>query len=110
MSLVTLITPTGNRHQAFALAEKYVARQTYKGPLQWLVIDDFPLKPTPCTMNQEYVQGPLQWKTGYNTQRYNFQAAIPLIKGDYVLIWEDDDAYKPEYIEVMLGVLKLTKT
>ena len=37
---VTLITPTGYRPEAFGLCIEYVWRQTYNGPLQWIVVDD----------------------------------------------------------------------
>jgi hypothetical protein len=104
---VTLITPTGWRQQGFSLAEKYVARQTYKGPIQWIVMsDDKEDSPTVCTMGQEYYPCSLKWKPGLNTQRYQFAEALPRIKGDLVLIWEDDDYFKPDYIAVMVDFLK----
>ena len=105
---VTLITPTGWRPEAFKLCEKYMSRQTYKGSLQWIVIsDDRPDTPSPCTLGQEYYVSPLTWKPGINTQRYNFDLAISKVRGDYVMIIEDDDAYiSPNYIEVMLDFLK----
>jgi len=99
MSLVTLITPGGGRPEAFVLCEKYVARQTYKGAIQWIVADDNPADPVICTMGQEHVFGDLVWKPGFNTQRYNMAAALPLVKGDYVLVIENDDYFHPEYIE-----------
>lgn len=104
--LVTLITPTGSRPAAFALCEKYIARQTYNGDIQWIVVDDSPRVPTQCTMGQEYYVGPKEWKPGINTQRYNFDLAISKVKGDYVFIIEDDDSYKPDYIETYLDFLK----
>lgn len=105
--LVTLITPTGWRKKVFALCETFVKRQTYKGELQWIVVSDDKIEdPTPCTMGQQYIQCPLIWRPGINTQRYNFAAAIPHVKGDVVFIWEDDDYFKPEYIEVMLDFIK----
>lgn len=104
---VTLLTPTGWRPKAFALAEKYVARQTYKGQIQWLVsCDGTPENRTKCTMGQELYPCPLVWRQGWNTQRYQFANLIPHIKGDIVLIWEDDDHVKSEYIDVMVDFLK----
>lgn len=104
---VTVITPTGFRHKVWPIMERYMARQTYTGEIQWIVVsDDPPENPTPCTMGQTYIQGPLKWKSGFNTQRYNFAAAIPEVKGDLVLILEDDDYFAPNYIEVFVDMLK----
>ncbi len=106
MTTVTLVTPTGSRQKAFELCEKYMARQTYKGSLQWIVVDDSPKNPTKCTMGQEYIVGPKEWKPGINTQRFNMDAALPHIKGDYIFVIEEDDYYKPDYIETYLDFLK----
>lgn len=104
--MITLITTTGSRPEAFKLCEKFMARQTYTGEKQWIVIDDSPKNPTVCTMGQEYYVGPKEWKPGINTQRYSLDLAISKVKGDYVFIIEDDDLFKPQYLEVMLDFLK----
>lgn len=106
MNLLTLITPTGGRPEAFALCEKYMKRQTYKGKIQWIVIDDMPEKPTKITMGQDYGVGPMLWREGINTQRPNMDIAFKRIKGDAVLIIEDDDWYHPRYIELMVSFLE----
>lgn len=103
---VTLITPTGSRPEAFALCERFIERQTYKGPIQWIVIDDSPKNPTKCTLGQEYYVGPMEWREGLNTQRYNLAFALPKVKGDYILLPEDDDFFHPQFIEVYLDFLK----
>lgn len=104
--LVTLITCTGMRPQAFALCEKMIARQTYKGKLQWIVVDDGtePVKFTHGAI--EYHRGPRPWEPHLNTHRFNMEEAIKHIKGDYTFIIEDDDYYSPRYIEAYLGALK----
>lgn len=103
--MITLITCTGSRPEAFALSEKMIARQTYKGPLQKIVIDDG-ATPTKCTLNQEYYRGPKIWEPGYNTHRENMNLALSKVKGDYLMIWEDDDFYTSNYIETYLSILK----
>jgi len=40
--LVSLLTPTNINEPAFKLLEKYILRQTWKGPIHWVVIDDSP--------------------------------------------------------------------
>lgn len=103
--LVTLITPTGARAEAFALCELYMKRQTYKGQIQWLVIDD--CKPeTKCNLNQEYYRGPRDWQPGLNTQRFNMELALEKVKGDIIFPIEDDEYYAPNYIETMVEFLK----
>jgi hypothetical protein len=106
--MITLITPTGSRPQAFALCEKYMARQTYKGDIQWVIIDDSPNNPTVCTMNQEYYVGPLEWKVGINTQRYSLDLAIKKVhkESNAVFIIEDDDFFHKSYLETQLEFLK----
>lgn len=105
--LVSVITTTGWRSKAFALAEKYMGRQSYSGKVQWIVVsDDKPEEPTKCHMGQEYYQCPLVWSPGINTQRYALDLAISKVKGDAIVIWEDDDIYKPDYLATTLAFLE----
>ncbi len=101
---ISLITVGGGRPEAFALCEQYMKRQTLK-PDQWIVVDDEVENPIKCTMNQEYFMGPLKWTRGINTQRYNLDLALTKVKCDHVYIIENDDHYKPEYLEVYLDFL-----
>lgn len=107
MTFITLITPGGGRPEAFALCEKFMARQTiWNDEIQWIVADDNEKDPVKCTMGQEHIFGSLKWKPGINTLRYNLAAAIPHIKGEQVYIIENDDNIKPHYLEVLSGFLK----
>jgi hypothetical protein len=102
---ITLITPTGGRPEAFKQCEKYISRQSIRGSIQWIVVDDCN-PPTKCTMGQEYIQGPMPWQEGINTQRPNMDAAFNRIKGEYIFVIEDDDWYSFEYLEMMQDLLK----
>lgn len=105
MEKVTLITCTGARPEAFTLCERWIKNQTYRGEIEWIVVDD--CEPaTVCTMGQKYVRGPKPWRPGINTQRYNMEAALPHITGDFIFIIEDDDYYGPSYIEAYTNLLK----
>lgn len=104
MTVVTLVTCTGARPEAFAICEKLIAAQSRR-PSQWIVVDDGP-EPTTCTQGQEYFRGPQIWKEGFNTQRANMDLALKYVKGDYVLIIEDDDWYHPAYIYSMCSYLE----
>jgi len=103
--LVTLLTPTGGRPDAWKLCERYMHRQTYKGPLEWIVVDDM-LPMQTCTRGQQQVCGPKPWRAGINTQRPNCDLLIQLAKGEYIFWIEDDDWYAPNYIETMLYLLQ----
>lgn len=100
--LLTLITPTGDRPEAFSLVERWIANQRYTGPIEWLVIDDG-ASPTECTMGQRYVR--LQPSSGH-TLCANLRAALPLIAGQNILIIEDDEYYGPDYLSTMAGQLQ----
>lgn len=103
MSL-TLITPTGERPEAWALCQRWMARQTYQGPVRWIIVDDGEkaqdvdfwrpgwdvtvLRPRP------------HWQPGQNTQARNFRAALDIIGPDaWVAIIEDDDWYSPVWLD-----------
>jgi len=97
--LVTLITPTGDRQHSFALCERWMAQQDYTGLIQWIVIDDGHT-PTQVTMGQEYIRrSPMD----RHSLCRNIRAAIPQIRGEVILIIEDDDYYHRHYVSTMVG-------
>lgn len=101
MSAITLITPTGGRPEAFALCEKYMARQTYKGKINWVVVDDC-VPETNCTMGQTVIRPKPAWQPGQNTQSKNLQLALAAEHlDDKILFIEDDDHYAPGYLDLM---------
>lgn len=106
---VSLLTPTGNRPEAFALCERWMAQQTYK-PDFWIVVDDG-VEPTPVSDPFiKYIRAPIPWQPGQNTQKSNLQEGTKhYLMGDVVFIIEDDDYYAPTYLEDMLGMLSTQK-
>lgn len=100
--LVTLITPTGDRPEAFTLCERWIKQQRYTGPVQWIVIDD---GRTPT--NVQYADKLIHLKPmpGHSLCR-NLRAAVPYISGEYVFVIEDDDYYGPDYLSTMVGRLQ----
>ena len=98
MSL-TIITPTGDRPLAFALCQNWVRKQTLQ-PDQWIVIDDGKM-PTRPFVSVQYVRREPQANDPKHTLILNLKTAMPLIKGDKVVIIEDDEYYAPEYLEEM---------
>lgn len=99
--MITIITPTCDRPEAFALCQFWMSRQTYSGELQWIVVDDG-TKPACTTMGQEYIRRE-PGKIGHHSLKENLLEALPHVRGDIVLIIEDDDYYAPNYIETMVS-------
>lgn len=100
--LITVITPTGDRPEAFALCERWMSQQTYTGPIQWIVVDDG-VNPTACTMGQQYIR---QRPMNHHSLCRNLRAAIPHIQGECIFVVEDDDYYAPHYLSTMVGRLQ----
>lgn len=101
--MITLITPTADRPEAFALCERWMARQTVQYD-QWIVVDDG-ITPLTPTMGQQHIT---RWRNGEGVASLagNLLAAIPHVEGDYVFIIEDDDYYQPSHIEVQVNHLQ----
>jgi len=96
---LTIITPTGDRPLAFALCQNWVRKQTLQ-PDQWIVIDDGKI-PTEPIVPMQYVRREPQTDDPKHTLILNLKTAMPLVKGDKVMIIEDDEYYAPEYLEEM---------
>jgi hypothetical protein len=97
--MITAITPTGDRPLAMSLCQRWMTNQTVK-PDQWIVVDDgkTPIVPT---VPMEYVRREPCAGDPKHTLAINLIQAIPLIKGDKILIIEDDEYYAPTYVEEM---------
>ena len=74
-----------------------MARQTYTGPLQWVVVDDGKQSVT-CRHSQEYIKLPHEPVANQSFKK-NYLAGLTAAKYDKILFIEDDDWYGPEYVE-----------
>jgi glycosyltransferase involved in cell wall biosynthesis len=97
--MITLLTPTRNRPVAFNLLQKWVERQTYSGPLQWIVVND-------GSTHYDYRLGQTVVERNpasdiKHSLCMNLLAGLPLIQGTKLLIAEDDDYLAPEYVQTM---------
>lgn len=101
--MITVITPTADRPAAWPHAERWMRRQTVQ-PDQWIVADDGEA-PSPLTMGQQHIRRPRR-ETGGASLAMNILAALPHVRGDVVLIVEDDDHYAPNHIEVCVERLR----
>lgn len=104
--MLTLLTATGCRPQAWALCERWMARQTYAGPVRWVVVDDGE-QPQPVTFQRagwrvEVLRPQPFWRPGDNTQARNLITGLSVIAaGERVVIIEDDDWYAPAWLETV---------
>ena len=103
----TVLTPTGDRGVALERCLYYLERQTVK-PDQWLVVDDGSVK----TASKLETKLPIQIinrtfdKKKANSFITNIREAIPYIKFNNIIIFEDDDWYHPTYIDRTLQRLR----
>jgi hypothetical protein len=104
-STVTLVTPTGDRTDSFALCREMMSSQTVV-PYQWIVVDDGK-NPLPAELRRgvHYIRREPARSDPSHTLGANMQAALPFVRTEYVIIIEDDDWYHPQYVEKMLRLL-----
>lgn len=96
---LSVITPTGDRPEAFALCERWMSRQTLQ-PIQWIVLDDGTI-PTKCNLKQEYIYCPEFLGQESLVRKIHYAIEQNIIKGDAIVFFEDDDWYAPNYLELI---------
>ena len=113
--MLTLLTATGARPEAWRLCQRWMERQTYAGPVRWVVVDDGreaqEVRFERRNWCLEVVRPSPFWRLGENTQARNLLAGLELIEpGARVVVVEDDDWYANdwlEHVERMLVVAEL---
>jgi hypothetical protein len=104
--MLTLLTATGCRPKAWAICEQLMQAQTYTGPVHWIIVDDGET-PQPVQFQREgwrltVVRPTPYWKPGDNTQARNLKAGMEFVEdGAKLVALEDDDAYHPQYLEMV---------
>ena len=98
--MITLLTPTGARPEAFSNCVKWMKAQTYQGAVRWVIVDDGPEpEQVPCIDGWEIViVRPTPLWSGKNTQARNMLAGLKHCT-DMVAVIEDDDQYAPWWVE-----------
>lgn len=113
--MIALITPTGARPQQIALCARLMQRQLYCGPVCWVIVDDAEPSTTDDILpgfrdNWQIIKVRPQpfWQPGQNTQARNLAAGLNALLKNYdrasieaIYIIEDDDYYKPNYLQEM---------
>lgn len=109
--MLTLLTATGARPQAWAICERLMFAQDYAGPVRWIVVDDGP-EPQQVTFKRDGWQvvvirpAPL-WQAGQNTQARNLLKGLDAVPADgRLVIIEDDDYYSPDWLTTVAARLE----
>lgn len=109
--MLTLLTCTGARPDAWALCQRWMARQTFTGEVHWIVVDDGPLPQAwsvvlPDSWSTDVVRPQPLWQPGQNTQARNLLAGLERVEeGARLVIVEDDDWYAPDWLEFVDSAL-----
>lgn len=103
MNSLTLLTTTGARYEAWEICEILMSRQTFKGSVRWVVVDDGKV-PQQINFKKhnwkiEVLRPIPYWKHGMNTQSRNLLTGLNVIgNNERLVIIEDDDWYSPKYL------------
>jgi glycosyltransferase involved in cell wall biosynthesis len=107
--VLSLITCTGGRPEAFALLERYILDQNYQKPFEWIIVDDVdpptiegPIVPY-C--HRRYIRPAHKWQPGAHTLTANLIAGAAVATGEKLLFIEDDEIYRPGYLASMEAML-----
>lgn len=108
LKLIKVITPTGDRPEAWKLCQHYMARQNYAGPVEWHVVDDGRV---PLEVEFE--------RDGYalhlhrlapmagNSQARNLLHLLSFCQAtDRLACFEDDDWYSPDWLSHVAAELE----
>lgn len=104
--MLSVVTPTADRPHAFALCERWMARQT-RQPDEWIVADGG-RRPVVCTQGQTHLHvaapaGPANFAS-------NLARGLAAARGAVIVFVEDDDWYAPTHLatiraQIIPGVL-----
>jgi hypothetical protein len=101
--MLTLLTATGCRPEAWRICERLMERQTYTGDVHWIIVDDGETL-QPITFDRPgwvvtIIMPTPKWKTGDNTQARNLAEGLRMVgEKDRLVIIEDDDSYHPDWL------------
>ena len=108
--MLTLLTMTGGRPDAWELCKRWMRGQTYAGPVRWIVVDDGPVPQDMKGVRSDWELTLLRpqpyWQLHQNTQRRNILAGLDAFDGDMLAVIEDDDYYSPGYLDAMVKLLE----
>ena len=112
--MIGIITPTGARQSQINLCKIWMQRQTYTGQVAWIIVDDAYPRTIENVIRPGWdvikVYPEPRWMTGQNTQGRNIAAGVNTLLANFkdieaIFIIEDDDYYRPVYLEKMMQKL-----
>lgn len=108
--MLTLLTATGARPEAWAICERLMLRQDYSGPVHWIIVDDGPVaQPQPTAQDHwdvSVLRPHPRWEPGQNTQARNLLAGLRIVSADArLVIIEDDDHYSADWLRTVAAAL-----
>ena len=101
--MLTLLTATGCRPDAWHICQRLMERQTYEGKVHWIIVDDGE-KQQPIDFDRpgwvvSIIMPTPKWKDGDNTQARNLAEGLRMVGDkDRLVIIEDDDSYHPDWL------------
>jgi hypothetical protein len=104
--MLTLLTATGSRPNAWAICEQYMNKQDYQGSVKWIIVDDGEIAQTITFKRDNWelvvVRPDPFWKHGENTQARNLLAGLEHVsEKENLVIIEDDDRYASDWLSVV---------
>lgn len=114
-----LLTPTGDRPEAFKLCQQWIVGQSFiwnlspreEAKIKWIVVDD---GQTPVKFSENWQQDfytiirpEKLWEPGQNTQVSNLRLGLQHVgDADLIVFWEDDDCYLSHYLETAVAAFE----
>lgn len=100
---ISIITPSGERHEAIKRTHYYIERQICQGPIQWILVDDSEKhyeiqKPSNVTIFNHHKRTYPGNKS--DSFRANVICSLDCVYFDKIIIFEDDDWYHPGYLKL----------
>jgi len=102
--MLTLITPTGGRPEAWELCKRWMRNQDFEGEVTWIVVDDGERPQSMQGIPEAWTVIALYprptWAPGDNTHVRNLTHAMQYLwgKDPQVVMIEDDDYYAPGWL------------
>lgn len=108
--MLTLLTATGMRPEAWKICQELMRRQTYAGDVTWIIVDDGAEQQSIDFKRDKWnliiVRPEVLWQPETNTQASNLRAGMRHVYPDSrLVIIEDDDCYHPQWLERVNGWL-----
>lgn len=112
--MLTLLTTTGARPEAWEICKALMRAQTYRGGVRWIIVDDGPEPQDMSGIREDWqivgVRPEPLWKPGdASTQARNLLAGLEHVSSAArLVIIEDDDYYAPQYLAVTADRLRIS--